>query len=127
MNSRRPAIACAEVLLIIPAALFMLSLFVRDIQPRELEPAHTAQQIVMWYAARPHVGLWVLLMAMPFMAFVAGCASLALTWQSDSELRAAAVRTFETVRVHLVPLIVATATLIAGGILAVVVLHVLTD
>ena len=52
-------IAVLELLLIFPAVLFMSSLFVRSIQPLQYEPAHMAQRIVDWYAASPHVGLWI--------------------------------------------------------------------
>jgi hypothetical protein len=76
----RPAlkrvIAAAELLLIFPAALFMTALFARNLQPPQLEPAHTAQQIVLWYSGRLHFGLYVLLMTMPLIVLVMGCATL---------------------------------------------------
>jgi hypothetical protein len=64
-------IATTEVLLILPSVLFMTALFVRNLQPLQYEPAHTAQQIVDWYAARPRVGLWLLLTALPLAVLVA--------------------------------------------------------
>jgi len=77
MQTLKRAIAATELILIVPAALFMTALFVRNLQPLQYEPAHTAQRIVMWYAARPHVGLWVFLIALPFVVLgepVAGAA-----------------------------------------------------
>src|SRR5207244_4778665 len=64
MNTIRRTIAATELVLIFPAVLFMTALFVRNLQPKQLEPAHTAQEIVMCYSARPHVGLWILLIAL---------------------------------------------------------------
>ncbi len=127
MNRVKRIIAAAELLLIFPAVLFMTALFVRNVQPQQYEPAHTARQIVMWYAARPHVGLWVLLIALPFAVLSVGSFTLLRLWNSDGELRRAAWQVLATVRVHFAILLVAVATLTAGGILAVVALHVLTD
>lgn len=127
MRSTKYTIAVTELLLIFPAALFMTALFVRNLQPPQYEPAHTAYQIVNWYAARPHIGLWGLLIALPLMVLVTGCAMLLRRWSDEVELRQAAQRTFATLREHLATLLVAIATLAAGGVLAIVALHVLTD
>lgn len=121
------AIAAAELLLIFPAALFMTSLFLRNLQPLEYEPAHTAALIVDWYAARPHLGLWIFLFALPLTVLGTGAVILARSWGSDSELRAEAWRILAAVRAHLATLLVAAATLAAGGFLAIVALHVMTD
>jgi hypothetical protein len=127
MKTIRSSIAAAEVLLVFPAVLFMAALFMRSVQPLRYEPAHTAQQIVTWYATRPHIGLWLLLIALPLAVLVTGCATLLRSWRSDSGLRNAAWQTLAIVRAHLATLFVATASLTAGGILAIVALHVLTD
>ena len=65
MKTIHRSVAALELLLVFPAVLFMTALFARNVQPPQYEPAHTAQQIVDWYAARPHIGLWVLLIALP--------------------------------------------------------------
>src|SRR5438132_3227093 len=70
MNNTKRAIAATELLLISPAVLFMTALFVRSVQPQQYEPAHIAQQIVMSYSAWPHVGLWILLIALPFAVLI---------------------------------------------------------
>jgi len=119
--------AAAELLLIFPAVLFMTSLFARGIQPQQFEPAHTAMRIVDWYAPRPHLGLWFLLIAMPLTVLISGCAVLLHSWKSNAELRQAAHETFQTVRVHFATLLVAGATTTAFAILAIVVLHMITD
>jgi hypothetical protein len=127
MNMPKRAIAATELLLIFPAALFMTALFVRNVQPLQYEPAHTAQRIVMWYAARPHIGLWVLLIALPFVVLVTGCGTLLRSWSDEVQLRQAALQTLAAIRAHLAALLVAGATVTAGGVLAIVALHVLTD
>jgi hypothetical protein len=127
MKTIKRTIAAAELLLIFPAVLFMTALFVRDLQPQQYEPAHTAERIVTWYAVRPRVGLWVLLMALPLAVLITGCATLLRSWNGDEELRQAARQTLAAIRAHLATLIVAVATLTAGGVLAIVALHSLTD
>jgi len=127
MRLPKYTIATTELLLIFPAVLFMTALFVRNLQPLQYEPAHTAQQIVTWYAARPHIGLWVLLSGLPSAVLLTGCATLLHRWSREVELRQAARQTLAAIRTHLATLLVAGATAAAGGILAIVGLHVLTD
>ena len=127
MNTIQRTIAATELLFVFPAALFMTALFVRDIQPTQYEPAHTAQRLVEWFSARPHVGLDLFLIALPFAAFVIGCVTVLRAWRSDAELRQAAMATLGAVRAHLATLLTAGATVMAGGILAIVALHMMTD
>jgi hypothetical protein len=127
MRLPKYTIATTELLLVFPAALFMAALFLRNVQPQQYEPAHTAQQIVMWYAARPRLGLWAFLIALPLTVLVTGCATLMRKWSDDMELRQAAWNTLSTIRAHFATVIVAGTTLTAGGILAIVALHVVTD
>ncbi len=105
----------------------MTALFVRNLQPEKYEPAHTAQQIVQWYAARPHTGLWLLLMALPALVLVIGCASLWGQWHNDVELRTAARQFLNLARTHLATILIAGASLTAAGVLGIVALHTLTD
>jgi hypothetical protein len=127
MNTIKRTIAAAELLLVFPAALFMTALFVRNIQPEQYEPAHTAARVVVWFSVRRGLGLDVFLIAFPFATFVIGCATVLRSWGSDAELRQAALETLAAVRAHLATLLIAGATLLAGGILAIVALHVVTD
>ena len=127
MSTIKRTIAATELLLVFPAALFMTALFVRDLQPVQYEPAHTAQRLVDWFSARPLLGLDVFLIALPFTAFVIGCATVLRSWRSDAELRQAALETLAAVRAHLATLLIAGATVMAGGILAIVALHMITE
>ncbi len=110
MGLVKRSVATTELLLILPAALFMTALFVRTLQPLQYEPARTAQQVVMWYAGRTWT-LWVLLIAMPISVLAIGCATLSRGWK----------------RAQPATLLVATATVTAGGILAIVILHMLAN
>jgi hypothetical protein len=105
----------------------MTALFVRNLQPLQYEPAHTAQQIVAWYAVRPRIGLWGLLIGLPLAVLVTGCGTLLHRWNNDLELRQAARHTLAVLGAHLATVLVAGATLAAGGVLAIVALHLLTD
>jgi hypothetical protein len=124
MNTTRRTIAAMELLLIFPAALFMSALVARRLQPLHYEPAHAAQQIVLWYAARPWT-LWVLLITLPLAVLVTGCAALLRSWNDDVALRQAARHPLVAIRGHVATLFVATTTLTAGVVLAVVTVHML--
>jgi hypothetical protein len=127
MNIKRYAAATAELLLIFPAALFMTALFVRNLQPLQFEPARTAARIVSWYAARPHVGLWVFLIGLPLVVLVTGGGIIWWKWREEAALRQAARQMAATLGEQLATVLIAGATLAAGGFLAIVALHVLTD
>ena len=127
MKAIQRSIAALELLLIFPAVLFMTALFARNVQPLQYEPAHTAQRIVDWYAARTHVGLWLLLIALPLTVLLTGCAALIRNWRNDASLREAARSAFGALRRHVAEFLVAAATLIAAVVLAIVALHLLTD
>lgn len=127
MKTIQRSIAALELLLIFPAVLFMTALFARSVQPQQFEPAHTAQLIVDWYAARTHLGLWLSLIALPLAVLVTGSIAFARNWRSDAALREAARSAITALRSHLAMFFVAAATVTAGGILAIVALHLLTD
>lgn len=122
----RRIIAATELLLISPAALFMAALLVRRLQPLQHEPAHTAQQIVMWYAVRPWT-LWVLLIALPLAVLATGCATLLRSWNDEVELRHAARQLLAASHADLPTQFVTAATLAAGGVLAIVAVHMLAN
>jgi len=119
-------LAFLELLLIAPASLFMVSLFAREVQPQQYQPARTAQQIVLWYSDRPWT-LGLLLIALPLMGLVAGIVVLVGRWRADEELRAAVARCAAAVRTQFAALVVAFGTFAAAAILAIVFVHALTD
>jgi hypothetical protein len=127
MSTAKRAVAFIELLLIFPAALFMTSLFVRELQPQQCEPARSAQRVVDWFSARPRLGLDLCLIALPFAALMLGSATVLRNWRNDAELRRATMETLAAIRTHLASLLIAGATLTAGGILAIVGMHMITD
>jgi len=120
-------LAALELLFIFPAVLFMSAVFFRSIQPIQLEPAHTAQRIVDWYAGRPHLGLWVLLVALPLAVFAIGSATLARHWRSNQQFRASVLQLLGFARAQAAAFLIAGTTTVAAAILVVVAVHVLTD
>jgi hypothetical protein len=122
MNPAKRPVIVAQLLLIFPSILFMGALVVRELQPLQNEPAHTAQQLVMWYAARMWT-LWVLLIALPFAVLVTGCVTLARNWRDDMKLPQAVQQKLAAIRADRAMLFVAVTTLTAGAILAIVALH----
>ena len=120
-------ISLTEWVLICPAVVFMTSLFVRNLQPAPYEPAQTARLVVDWFSARPLLGLDLFLIAMPLAALVIGCVTATRRWGADAELRQAALEALGMARAYLATLLIAAATLTAGGILAIVALHMITD
>src|ERR1035441_9236505 len=104
MRNTLRLVATTQLLLILPAVLFMGSLIARNVSPLQNEPAHTAQQIVMWYAGRMWT-LWVLLVTFPL----------------------AAKPMLASIHVNRGMLIVAVLTVTAGAILTIVVLHMLAN
>src|ERR1700674_5227848 len=121
---RTRIIAVTELVLIFPAALFMTALALRNLQPLQYEPAHSAQHLVMWYAGRMWT-LWILLLGLPFTVLASGCAELLHSRNREIVLPLTARRSLAMVRGHLATLFIAVTTLLAGVILAIVILHVL--
>jgi hypothetical protein len=123
---RTRVIAVMELVLIFPAVLFMTALVLRNLQPLQYEPARGAQQLVMWYAGRMWT-LWFLLLGLPLIVLVSGCAELLRSYNRDIVLPLASQKSLAMVRTHLSSLFIAATTLVAGVILAIVVLHVLAN
>ena len=122
---RTRIIAVMELVLISPAALFMIALTLRHLQPLQYEPANSAQQLVMWYAVRMWT-LWVLLFGLPLIALVVGCSELMRNWNRDTVVPLKSQKSLVMARPHLTSLLIAT-TLISGVILVIVVLHILAN
>jgi hypothetical protein len=124
---RTRVIAVMELVLIFPAVLFMTALVLRNLQPLQYEPALSAQQLVMWYAGRMWT-LWFLLLGLPLIVLVSGCAELLRSYYNrDIVLPLTSPKSLAMVRAHLSSFFIAATTLMAGVILAIVVLHILAN
>ena len=108
MDSDTAIVEVAQVALIVPAGVFLVAVVARHWTLLQGTAANEAQAVVAWYVVRRWT-LWVLLGAAPFAATCLGCARLIL----EREPRA---------RVS-----VWGATVLAGSILAIVVLHLLAN
>ncbi len=120
-------IAATELALVAPAAAFMAALFARNLTPAAVEPAHTAARVVEWFSRHLVLGLYVFLFALPLAALFLGSGTLWRRWKGEPALRHAVRELLATARAQAALLLVAGATLVAGGILAIVALHALTD
>jgi heme/copper-type cytochrome/quinol oxidase subunit 2 len=120
-----PRAAETELIPIFPAALVLTAFVARDLQFMRFGPADTAQESFTWYSVRLWT-LWVLLITLPLATLVNGCvvlfrnSSLAGYGQIEKQ-------PFAAIRTQLPTQIIAVATLVAGVILAVVVLHMLAN
>jgi hypothetical protein len=108
---RARIIAALALTLLTPAMLFMFALLIRNFTPLPFKVTGAAQQIVSWYSARMWT-LWMFLLALPVTVLACGAATLrhnnhglSRTWRG----------------------LLGTATLAAGGILAIVILHMLAN
>jgi hypothetical protein len=118
------ALAAAHLLLISPAVFFLVAVLVQSLQPLQREPAHTAQQIVMWYAERMWT-LWILLLALPLSVLISGCISLMK--DSSGSAQAASLAQKALAAFHPVGLrtSVAVTTVTSAVIVGIVILHML--
>lgn len=125
---RLPALAVSEWLLVLPATLLLATAVLRQLQPRQFEPARTSWAIFTW--ATTHIsqaGAAWLFLVLPGIAVVAGCAGLVLAWRKSENLRHDTITALTSLRRNLAVAILGTGTLLAAAILAAVVLHITTD
>jgi hypothetical protein len=121
MNGKR-ALAAAQLLLMLPAILFMSALVVRQLSPLQYEPAYTAHRIIMWYAGRIWT-LWALLITLPLAVLFTGCIMLLRSWSNVPELPHRPHQGLAAIYADRAMLFVAVMTFTAGVILAIVAMH----
>lgn len=122
------AAAVSEWLLVLPPALLLAAAALRLIQPRQYEPAKTSWMIFDWATAHTsHAGAGLLFIGLPMVAVVGGCTALLLAWRRNQALRQDTFALFASLWRHLSIAILASGTLLAGLILAAVLIHIITD
>jgi hypothetical protein len=117
-------IAATQLVLVVPAALFMTAVLVAAGDAPKYDLARVAQRIVIWYSGRMWT-LWLLLLALPCVVLIAGSATLLAAWNRGIEVPHSARQSLATIQTPLATLGVAGTTLASAAILAIVVLHML--
>jgi len=115
-----------QLVLIIPAALFMTAVLVTAGDTPKYDLARLAQRIDIWYSGRIWT-LWLLLLALPCIVLIAGCATLLATWKHDVEVLHSSGRSLATIQAPLATLGVVGTTFASAAILAIVMLHMLAN
>jgi hypothetical protein len=118
------ALAAALLLLISPAVFFLVAVLVQSLQPLQREPAHTAQQVVMWYAERMWT-LWILLLALPLSVLISGCISLMKDSSGSAQAASLAQKALAAFHPVGVRTSVAVTTATSAVIVGIVILHML--
>ena len=120
------ALAAAHFLLISPAVVFLVAVIVQLLQPLRTEPAHTAQQIVMWYAERMWT-LWILLLGLPLSVLISGCISLMKDSSGSAQAASLAQKALAALHPAGAKTSVAVTTVTAAVIVGIVILHMLAN
>jgi hypothetical protein len=122
------ALALSEWLLVLPASLLLGGAALRQLQPPQNEPARTMSTILAWIGPRiSHADAALLFLGLPGIAAITGCVVLLTAWRRSEALRQDTVAVLTSLRRHLAVAILGTGTLLAGAILAAVVIHIITD
>jgi hypothetical protein len=127
MRTLTRLVAAIQLLLIFPAALFLTAVLVGLGDPPQYDLARIAQRVAMWYGGLGKVGLWGLLITLPFMVLISGCVTLLRSWNDEAELQHATRPSLAMIPAPVATLLVAGTTMTSAGILAVVVLHMLAN
>jgi len=122
------ALAVSEWLLVLPAALLLAAAALRQLQPRQFEPARTSWAIFEWTTTHiSQAGAAWLFLILPAVALAAGFAGIALAWRRSEALRQDAIAMFASLRRHFALAVLGAGALLAGAILLAVVAHIITD
>lgn len=126
--SKLSVLAVSEWLLVLPATLFLTAAVLRQLQPRQFEPARTSWAIFAWTTTHiSQAGAGLLFLALPALALVAGCVGIVRAWRTSVILRQDTVAALTSLRRNLAVAILGTGTMLAAGILAAVIAHIITD
>src|SRR5437764_15000259 len=118
------ALAVSEWLLVLPAALLLASAALRQLQPRQFEPARTSWAIFEWTTTHiSQAGAAWLFLILPAVALAAGFAGIALGWPRGEALRQDAMALFASLRRHFALAVLGAGALLAGALLIRVVSH----
>lgn len=122
------ALVISEWLLVLPAAVFFAAAALRLLQPPQYEPARTSWLIFEWTTAHiSRAGAAALFLGLPGVVVLAGCLALLRRWRQDNALRQDVAAMLAGLRRYAVIALMTMATLLAGSILTVSVVHIIMD
>ena len=122
------ALAVSEWLLVLPAALLLAAAALRQLAPRQFEPARTSWAIFEWTTTHiSQTGAAWLFLVLPAVALGTGLAGIMLAWRRNETLRRDTSQLMAGLRRNLAIAILGMGTLLAGAILLAVVAHIVTD
>ena len=122
------ALAVSAWLLVLPATLLLSAAALRQLAPRQFEPARSSWAIFEWTTTHiSHVGAAWLFLVLPAAALAAGVIGLLLAWRKNETLRQDTSVMIACFRRNLAFAMLGSGTLLAGAILAAVVAHIITD
>jgi len=125
---RLPILAIGEWIMVLPAAVFLAAAALRLLQPRQYQPARTSWIVFEWTTTHiSRLGAAMLFLGMPGLAVVAGWGALLRMWREDQAWRHDVVLGLTVFRRHLATGFLAVATLLGTTILALAVVHLITD
>jgi|SRR5215470_3296477 len=122
------AAAVSQWLLVLPAALLLAAAALRQLQPAQYEPARTISAMLVWILPSiSHSGAALLFVGLPAIALMVGCMTLLRSWHRSGTLRQDVGAALASLRRNLAIVLLGTGTLLAGAILAAVLVHIVTD
>jgi hypothetical protein len=123
-----PVFTTLEWLMVLPASVFLAAAAFRGLQPVQYEPARTCAALVAWTVTHvSRFGATILFLGMPGLVALAGGGTLLRIWRKDAALREDSATTMAILRRHFVVGVLTAAVVLAGAILAMVVVHNITD
>jgi hypothetical protein len=120
--------AVSEWLLVLPAAVLLAAAALRQLQPPQYEPARTSWLIFEWTTGHiSRAGAALLFLGLPGLVVIMGCTALLRIWGENETFRQDVMSAVEVLRRHAAIALMTIATLLAGSILAVAAVHIITD
>jgi hypothetical protein len=122
------AFAITELLLVMPATLFLGLSALRGMQPRRYEPARTSWLIFESIVSHlTPTDAAIIFLVLPSIAFVLGVVTLRTSWQESELLRWDAIAFTAVLRRNVHFLLLSAGAVAGAAILAAAVVHMITD
>ena len=121
-------LALSEWVMVLPATIFLAAAALRQLQPRQYEPARTSWLIFDWTMQHiSRLGAGILFIGLPAIALMIGCGLLAQKWHADETFRHDVIAAFSALRRNITIAVVTAATALAAAIFLFAVVHIFTD